>query len=103
MYMPALGQFSLNRRTKVSNFSEVGQIRISRGTSTKIRTTPVTLRRSVKGVRKGLEKARDTDRQMIEKMISREAWKIFAIPSAMQTNVNKVVKRVERVRMQEHR
>ena len=48
-----------------------------------------------------MEKARDTDRQMIEKMMSREAWKIFAIPSAMQTNVNKVVKRVARARMRE--
>ena len=42
-YMPARGQFSLNRRTKTSNFSEVGQIRISSGISTKMRTIPVTL------------------------------------------------------------
>ena len=41
--MPARGQFSLNRRTKPSNFSEVGQIRRSSGISTKMRTTPVTL------------------------------------------------------------
>jgi hypothetical protein len=41
--MPARGQFSLNRRTKLSNFSDVGQIRVSRGISTKMRTTPVTL------------------------------------------------------------
>lgn len=41
--MPARGQFSLNRRTKTSNFSDVGHTLISSGISTKIRTTPVTL------------------------------------------------------------
>ena len=41
-----------------------------------------------KRVQNGLEKARDTDRQMMEKIMSRDAWNIFAIPSAMQTKVN---------------
>ena len=42
-YMPARGQFSLNLRTKLSNFSDVGQMRMSSGISTKMSTTPVTL------------------------------------------------------------
>ena len=42
-YIPARGQFSLNRRTKTSNFSDVGQTLVSNGISTKISTSPVTL------------------------------------------------------------
>lgn len=88
--MPARGQFSLNRRTKPSNFSDVGQIRISSGISTKMRTTPVTLRakRQLTCIAKGWRGLgrRIRYRQMMEKMMRREAWKMFAIPSAMQTS-----------------
>ena len=87
--MPARGQFSLNRRTKPSNFSEVGQIRISSGISTKMRTIPVTLRakRQLACIAKGWRGlGRIPYRQMMEKMMRREAWKMFAIPSAMQTS-----------------
>ena len=68
----------MNRRTKVSNFSDVGQMRRRNGTSTKTRTTPVTL--SSKMQKKDY-------RQMMEKMISSDAWKMLAIPSATQTRL----------------
>jgi hypothetical protein len=81
-YIPARGQFSLNRRTKTSNFSDVGHTLRSSGISTKIRTTPVTLQAHISPRTRA---AVGEYRQMMEKMMRREAWKMLAIPSAMQT------------------
>jgi len=67
----------LNRRTKESNLSEVGQIRRRKGISTKMRTTPVTLLL--------VEVENGENKQMMEKMMRREAWKMLAIPRAIQT------------------
>jgi hypothetical protein len=58
-------------------------MRISSGISTKMSTTPVTLQLSVNVFRCG------KDKQIMEKMMRREAWKMFAIPRAMQTIVSR--------------
>ena len=77
---------------KLSNFSEVGHRRRSSGISTKTSTSPVTLNANVsnqESKRVGME-WRDY-KHMMEKMIKREKWKIFAIPSATHTRHNSVV------------
>jgi len=67
----------------------VGQIRRSSGISTKMRITPVTLEaknKSACGVAENFGLGRIMYKQMMEKMMRREAWKMFAIPSAIQTS-----------------
>lgn len=83
-YMAARIQLVVNRRMKLSNFSEVGQILSRKGTSTKMRINPETLKESV--LRKPVVRApNETHRhRMLKTMRTALNEKMLAMPRAKQ-------------------